>query len=182
MFRRFGFDSPGWCRWPTSSASEENPLSCPDSKSPPDNPGQAESRSGSLGCVCFQIINLNKEVKEPLSSDLGGIHTSPIQKLSYSEDKSSTKSFLQSGRWYLASGECLCWLNSSLSPSHPTWRKVLSCVLWYMVSLDLTKMSIRFPKIFLLLHNVSETDQYKIRSLSAPEKASSLSKSIMSQG
>ena len=165
MFRRFGFDSPGWCRWPTSSASEGNPLSCPDSKSPPENPGQAQSRSG----LC-------------LFSDHGWSHASPIQKLSYSEDKSSAKSFLQSGRWYLASGECLCWLNSSLSPSHPTWRKVLSCVLWYMVSLDLTKMSIRFPKIFLLLHNVSETDQYKIRSLSAPEKASSLSKSIMSQG
>ena len=142
---------------------------------------QARLRAG-LGCVCFQIINLNKEVKELLSSNLGGFHTSPIQKLSYSEDKSSAKSFLQSGRWYLASGECLCWLNSSLSPSHPTWRKVLSCVLWYVVSLDQTKMSIRFPKIFLLLHNVSETDQYKIRSLSAPEKASSLSKSIMSQG
>ena len=40
MFRMLGFDSPGWCRWPASSASEENPLSGPDSKSPPENPGQ----------------------------------------------------------------------------------------------------------------------------------------------
>ena len=46
IFRMLGFDSPGWCRWPASSASEENPLSCPDSKSPPDNPGQTQSRSG----------------------------------------------------------------------------------------------------------------------------------------
>ena len=58
---------------------------------------QARLRAG-LGCVCFQIINLNKVVKEPLSSGVGGIHASPIQKLSYSEDKSSAKSFLQSGR------------------------------------------------------------------------------------
>ena len=57
---------------------------------------QARLRAG-LGCVCFQILNLNKEVKESLSSDLGVIHMVPIQKLSYSEDKSTAKSFLQSG-------------------------------------------------------------------------------------
>ena len=157
MFRMLGFHSPGWWRWPASSASEETPLSCPDSKSPPDNPGQAQSRSG----LClFQIMDEVTQVQ---------FRSYPNPKINPAQNPFC--SLLVDIR-----------LNSSLSPSHPTCNKVLSWVLWYVVSLDQTKMSIRFPKIFLLLHNVSETDQYKIRSLSAQEKSWSLSKSIMSQG
>ena len=158
MFRMLGFDSPGWCRWPASSASEENPL-CHVLIPNLLLKIQARLRAG-LGCVCFQIMVEVTQVQ---------FRSYPIPKINPAQNP-------------FCSLVVDIRLNSSLSPSHPTCNKVLSWVLWYVVSLDQTKMSIRFPKIFLLLHNVSETDQYKIRSLSAPEKASSLSKSIMSQG